>query len=167
MKRRFETQVKLTLESEVTPFWEKERLRQKIVIYRLALAFMRPAWGLACLILGASIAAVVFTVTARVQPKFEQLSQLTTASMLVLVFAYACAWWLDGVKSVKVEKLSGVLVFSGLAIFGGMLVKDGIHPLVSFFVAVSFSYLLLTLNVVAAYLVMASLRARVRQQVSN
>lgn len=160
--RRFEQEVRALLESEIIPKWEKQRIKQKIALSRIAVDFRRPSWGLAFLTLLASLMAVFWMVSARVNPSRELAVNWSTGSMLILVFAYACAWWIDKAKGVQGRALSGVLVFMGLAIFGGVLAKEGSSPLAVLFVAVCFSYLLLALNVTAAYLVTASVRARVR-----
>ena len=162
--RRFDYDVKRFFGSEATPGWEKEWFRQKIAFYRLAWALKRPTWWLAMLTLGASLGAVGATVTAQAQPELEQVRELTTASMLVLVFAYACAWWLDGARAAKTSAMSGVLVFMGLMIFGGLLAKDGSGPWAALMVALAFSYMLMALNVTAAYMLTASVRASLERR---
>lgn len=159
--RRFEQEVRALFESEVTPIWEKERIRQKIAVCRVAMDLRQPSWGLAFLTLVASLAAVAGMALAQADPSREQAANWSTGSMLALVFAYACAWWIDRARGAKGRQMSGVLVFMGLAVFGGMLAKEGSSPLAVVLVAVCFSYLLMALNVTAAYLVTASVRARV------
>ena len=158
--RRFEYDVKSIFTSEVTPVWAKEWFKQKVAFYKLAWALKRPTWGLAVLTLAASLGAVGATVLAQAQPDLQQTKDAVTASMLVLVFAYACAWWMDGARAAKSSAMSGVLVFMGLTIFGGLLAKDGSGPAAALLIAVAFSYMMMALNITAAYLVVSSVRVR-------